>query len=221
MFDRQQENTYPKNLTVGEQVDLPSVYGTFKLIPFQDKVNGLEHIALIKGNPQPNQSTLVRIHSACATGDLFGSLRCDCGPQLHQALRQIEQAGRGVLIYLQQEGRGIGLMEKIKAYKLQEQGFDTVDANLKLGHQADERDYKDAAEILHYLHISKVDLMTNNPLKMEGLSQYGITVETCIPIIIKPNKHNAFYLQTKQERMGHKLLQQAFDQEKAKFENLK
>ena len=153
----------------GVEVDLPTVYGHFRLIPFRQKSNGLEHIALIKGTFEKNEPILVRVHSSCATGDIFGSLRCECGEQLHEAMRRIEKEGKGVIVYLNQEGRGIGLMEKIKAYKLQENGFDTVDANLHLGHQADERDYGVGAQILRHLGVTKMRLMSNNPVKRVGL----------------------------------------------------
>ena len=189
----------------GEEVHLPTAYGDFRLIPFRQKSNGLEHIAIIKGYITTDQPVLVRVHSSCATGDIFGSLRCDCGEQLHQSLRMIEKEGRGALIYLLQEGRGIGLMDKIRAYKLQEQGMDTVDANLHLGHKADERDYGVGAQILHHLGIHKMRLITNNPIKRIGLEGYGLEVVENVPIEIAPNVYDRFYLSTKRHRMGHTL----------------
>ena len=189
----------------GEEVHLPTAYGDFRLIPFRQKSNGLEHIAIIKGDVTTDQPVLVRVHSSCATGDIFGSLRCDCGEQLHQSLRMIEKEGRGALIYLLQEGRGIGLMDKIRAYKLQEQGMDTVDANLHLGHKADERDYGVGAQILHDLGIHKMRLITNNPIKRIGLEGYGLQVVENVPIEIAPNDYDRFYLSTKRHRMGHTL----------------
>lgn len=189
----------------GEEVDMPTRYGHFRLIPFRQKSNGLEHVALIKGELVGDEPVLVRVHSSCATGDIFGSLRCDCGDQLHKALQMIEAEGRGAVIYLNQEGRGIGLMEKMKAYKLQENGMDTVDANICLGHRADERDYGVGAQILRILGVTKMCLMTNNPVKRVGLEAYGLTVVENIPIEIEPNPYNAFYMRTKKERMGHLL----------------
>ncbi len=159
----------------GEEVDMPTGYGHFHLIPFRQKSNGQEHIALIKGKIEKGEPVLVRVHSSCATGDIFGSLRCECGEQLHKAMQMIEEEGKGVVVYLNQEGRGIGLMEKMKAYKLQERGMDTVDANLRLGHQADERDYGVGAQILRAIGITKMRLMTNNPVKRVGLEAYGLT----------------------------------------------
>lgn len=189
----------------GEEVDLPTAYGHFHLIPFRQKSNGLEHIAIIKGDVRTEDPVLVRVHSSCATGDIFGSLRCDCGEQLHQALRMIDKEGRGAVIYLLQEGRGIGLMDKIRAYKLQEEGMDTVDANLHLGHKADERDYGVGAQILHELGIRKMRLITNNPVKRIGLEGYGLEVVENVPIEIAPTEHDRFYLQTKKHRMAHTL----------------
>lgn len=205
MFEIQHTSKSTVQLEIGERVKLPTIYGDFEFIPFRETSSGKEDMVLIKGYDETRQPVLVRVHSSCATGDLFGSLRCDCGEQLHQALRSIEAEGCGVLIYLQQEGRGIGLMEKIKAYKLQENNVDTVDANLTLGHQPDERDYKIAAEILKHLNIKQVRLLTNNPAKQKGLEDHGIEVEECVPIRSVPNQHNAFYLKTKQEKMGHLL----------------
>lgn len=189
----------------GEEVDMPTAYGHFRLIPFRQKSNGLEHIALIKGDVTTDEPVLLRVHSSCATGDIFGSQRCDCGEQLHKAMQMVEMEGRGVILYLSQEGRGIGLMDKIKAYKLQEQGVDTVDANLRLGHKADERDYGVGAQILHQLGVRKMRLMTNNPVKRIGLEGYGLEVVENIPIETEPTPYNRFYMHTKKERMGHKL----------------
>lgn len=189
----------------GEEVDLPTAYGHFHLIPFRQKDNGLEHVALIKGDVTGDEPVLVRVHSSCATGDIFGSMRCECGEQLHKAMQAIDKEGRGAVIYLNQEGRGIGLMEKIRAYKLQENGLDTVDANLHLGHKADERDYGVGANILHSLGITNMRLMTNNPLKRVGLDGYGLHVSEIIPLEIEPNEYNRFYMKTKKERMGHNL----------------
>ena len=187
----------------GEEVDMPTQYGHFRLIPFRQKSTGLEHIALIKGDVSSSEPALVRVHSSCATGDIFGSKRCDCGEQLHAALQMIEKEGRGALIYLNQEGRGIGLMEKMKAYKLQENGMDTIDANLCLGHKADERDYGVGAQILQNIGITKMRLMSNNPVKRVGLEAYGLSVVENVPIEVNPNPYNEFYIKTKKERMGH------------------
>lgn len=189
----------------GVEVDMPTAYGHFRLVPFRQKSNGLEHIALIKGDINPGDEVLVRVHSSCATGDIFGSMRCDCGEQLHTAMRMIENEGKGAIVYLNQEGRGIGLMDKIKAYKLQEEGMDTVEANVHLGHKADERDYGVGAQILNSIGVSKMRLMTNNPVKRVGLEAYGLTVVENVPIEIKPNEYNRFYLHTKKGRMGHEL----------------
>jgi 3,4-dihydroxy 2-butanone 4-phosphate synthase/GTP cyclohydrolase II len=189
----------------GEEVKLPTEFGHFRLIPFLQKSNGIEHIALIKGTWEANEPILVRVHSSCATGDIFGSLRCECGEQLHKAMSLIEKEGKGVIVYMQQEGRGIGLMNKIKAYKLQEQGLDTVDANIHLGFDPDQRDYGVGAQILHNLGISKMKLITNNPVKRVGLESYGLKVVESVPIEIKSNPFNEFYLQTKRDRMGHSL----------------
>lgn len=191
----------------GEKVHLPTEYGDFQLIPFRQKSNGLEHIAIIKGDVNTDEPVLVRVHSSCATGDIFGSMRCDCGEQLHEALRMIEREGRGAVVYLSQEGRGIGLMDKIRAYKLQEQGMDTVEANLHLGHKADERDYGVGAQILNRLGIRKMRLMTNNPMKRVGLSGYGLEIVENVPIEIAPNEYDRFYMSTKKHRMGHDLHQ--------------
>jgi 3,4-dihydroxy 2-butanone 4-phosphate synthase/GTP cyclohydrolase II len=187
----------------GVEVDMPTEFGHFRLTPFRQKSNGLEHIALTKGTFTRDEPVLVRVHSSCATGDIFGSMRCECGEQLHKAMRIIEEEGKGVIVYLNQEGRGIGLMEKIKAYKLQENGLDTVDANLHLGHQADERDYGVGAQILRHIGVHKMRLLTNNPVKRVGLEAYGLSVVENIPIEVTPNPYNAFYMKTKKERMGH------------------
>ncbi len=189
----------------GEEADLPTEYGHFRIIPFRQKSNGLEHIAIIKGEWNADDQVLVRMHSSCATGDIFGSQRCDCGEQLHQALQLIEKEGRGAVIYLMQEGRGIGLMNKIAAYKLQEQGEDTVDANIHLGFKADERDYGVGAQILHELGLGKIRLITNNPVKRVGLEGYGLEIVENVPIVIPPNRYNERYLETKRLRMGHKI----------------
>ena len=193
------------NIERGEEVDMPTEYGHFRLIPFRQKDNGLEHIAIIKGDITTSEPVLMRVHSSCATGDIFGSQRCDCGEQLHQSLRMIEKEGRGLLLYLNQEGRGIGLMDKIKAYKLQEEGMDTVDANIHLGHKADERDYGVGAQILRSLGVTKMRLLTNNPIKRIGLEAYGLEVVETVPIEVTPNSFNRFYMHTKKERMGHTL----------------
>ncbi len=190
---------------VGEEVDMPTEYGHFRLIPFRQLSNGLEHIALIKGTWDPDEPILVRVHSSCITGDIFGSLRCECGDQLHLAMREIEAAGKGVVVYMSQEGRGIGLMNKIKAYKLQENGYDTVDANIHLGFKPDERDYGVGANILRLLGVRKMRLLTNNPVKRVGLESYGLEVVENVPIEIEPNKYNRFYMHTKKIRMGHDL----------------
>ena len=189
----------------GVEVDMPTKYGHFRLIPFRQKSNGLEHIAIIKGNVADGEPVLVRVHSSCATGDIFGSQRCDCGDQLHKALQMIEKEGRGAVVYLNQEGRGIGLMDKIRAYKLQEEGLDTVEANIHLGHDADERDYGVGAQILNLLCIHKMRLMTNNPVKRIGLEGYGLQVVENVPIEVEPNPFNLRYMHTKKERMGHDL----------------
>ena len=189
----------------GVEVDMPTEHGHFRLIPFRQKSNGLEHVALIKGNFTPDEPVLVRVHSSCSTGDIFGSMRCDCGEQLHKAMELIDKEGKGAVIYLNQEGRGIGLMEKMKAYKLQEEGMDTVDANICLGHQADERDYGVGAQILREVGITKMRLLTNNPVKRVGLEAYGLEIVENVPIEVTPNEFNERYLHTKKERMGHTL----------------
>jgi 3,4-dihydroxy 2-butanone 4-phosphate synthase/GTP cyclohydrolase II len=191
---------------VGVRVKLPTAYGEFDLIPFRQKSNGLEHVALIKGQWEPGEPILVRVHSSCVTGDIFGSYRCDCGPQLHEAMRMIDREGKGVLVYMNQEGRGIGLFNKIHAYKLQEEGLDTVEANIELGFEPDERDYGVGASILHEVGVSKMRLITNNPIKRRGLEGYGLEVVENIPLEIKSNPHNEFYLQTKRDKMGHLIL---------------
>jgi 3,4-dihydroxy 2-butanone 4-phosphate synthase/GTP cyclohydrolase II len=185
------------------EVDMPTVWGDFKLIAYKVETNGQEHMALIKGTWEKDEPVLVRVHSSCVTGDIFGSCRCDCGPQLHQAMEQIEKAGKGVVVYMNQEGRGIGLLNKLKAYKLQENGRDTVEANLELGFKMDERDYGVGAQILRDLGLSKIKLLSNNPVKRVGLMGYGLEIIESLPIVIPSNKHNEKYLQTKKDKMGH------------------
>lgn len=192
-------------IEVGVEVDLPTVYGHFRLIPFRQTSNGLEHMAVVKGQWTEEEPVLVRVHSSCATGDTLGSLRCDCGEQLHKAMEMIEKEGKGAVIYMQQEGRGIGLMNKMAAYKLQEQGYDTVDANVHLGFKPDERDYGCGAQMLRHLGIHKMRLMTNNPTKRVGLEAYGLEIVENVPIEVKPNEYDKKYLQTKRDRMGHML----------------
>ncbi|ODT52815.1 MAG: bifunctional 3,4-dihydroxy-2-butanone 4-phosphate synthase/GTP cyclohydrolase II [Paludibacter sp. 47-17] len=189
----------------GVEVSMPTAWGSFRLIPFRQISNGLEHVALIKGSWEKDEPILVRVHSSCVTGDIFGSMRCECGDQLHKAMQLIEEAGKGVIVYMNQEGRGIGLMNKIKAYKLQEEGMDTVDANLHLGFNADERDYGVGAQILRSLGVTKIKLMSNNPVKRIGLEAYNLEIVENVPIIIEPNPHNKFYMETKKNRMGHDL----------------
>ncbi len=189
----------------GVEVSLPTAHGTFRFIPFKQKSNGLEHMALIKGEWTEDEAVLVRVHSSCATGDIFGSLRCECGEQLHKAMEAVEKEGKGAIVYMNQEGRGIGLMNKIAAYKLQEEGMDTVDANVELGFDADERDYGVGAQILRELGVKKMRLMTNNPIKRIGLEGYGLEIVENIPIEIQPNPFNEFYMHTKKEKMGHNL----------------
>ena len=189
----------------GVEADMPTEHGHFHIIPFRQKSNGLEHVALFKGEWKENEPILVRMHSSCMTGDIFGSRRCDCGEQLHKAMELIEKEGKGVIVYLNQEGRGIGLMNKIAAYKLQEQGDDTVDANIHLGFHPDERDYGVGAQILRSLGVSKIRLITNNPVKRVGLEGYGLEIVENVPIVIQPNEYNRRYLETKKNRMGHRL----------------
>jgi len=195
----------------GEEVYLPTHFGSFKIIPFRQISNGVEHIALIKGEWERDEPILVRVHSSCMTGDIFGSMRCECGDQLEYAMRKIENEGKGVIVYMMQEGRGIGLMNKIAAYKLQEQGFDTVEANVHLGFDADERDYGVGAQILRSLGVTKMRLMTNNPVKRVGLEAYDLDVVETLSIEIKPNEHNQAYLKTKRDRMGHNLSNFRYD----------
>lgn len=192
-------------ITVGQTVDMPTEYGHFKLVPFRQTSSGLENMALIKGEWEEDEPILVRVHSSCATGDILGSKRCDCGQQLHKAMQMIEKEGKGVLIYMQQEGRGIGLMNKIEAYKLQEEGLDTVDANVHLGFKPDERDYGCGAQMLRHLGVHKMRLMTNNPTKRVGLEAYGLEIVENVPIEITPNEYDYKYLKTKKDRMGHTL----------------
>ena len=192
-------------IEVGDEVEMPTEYGDYKLIPFRQQSNGLEHMALVKGEWRPDEPILVRVHSSCATGDILGSKRCDCGEQLHKAMQMIDREGKGVLIYMQQEGRGIGLMNKIAAYKLQEEGYDTVDANVHLGFKPDERDYGCGAQMLRHLNVHKMRLLTNNPVKRVGLEAYGLEIVENVPIEITPNVYNERYLKTKRDRMGHTL----------------
>ncbi|MDY3847396.1 MAG: bifunctional 3,4-dihydroxy-2-butanone-4-phosphate synthase/GTP cyclohydrolase II [Prevotella sp.] len=192
-------------IEVGNEADMPTKYGHFRLIPFRQTATGLEHMALIKGEWKEDEPILVRVHSSCATGDILGSQRCDCGEQLHKAMEMIEQEGKGVIIYMQQEGRGIGLMNKIAAYKLQEEGMDTVDANIHLGFKPDERDYGCGAQMLRHLGVHKMRLMTNNPTKRVGLEAYGLEIVENVAIEVQPNEHDYRYLKTKKERMGHTL----------------
>ncbi len=194
---------FEKLVEKGVKVKLPTEYGNFELIPFRQKSNGMEHVALIKGEFTEDEPVLLRVHSSCVTGDIFGSKRCDCGQQLHEAMLKIEKEGKGALIYMNQEGRGIGLFNKIKAYKLQEEGMDTVEANLELGFEDDERDYGVGAQIIRELGIRKIRLMTNNPVKRVGLEGYGLEIVENVPLEIEPNEHNQFYMKTKKLRMGH------------------
>lgn len=189
----------------GVEVNMPTQYGNFRLIPFRQKSNGMEHVAIFKGTWSEDEPILVRVHSSCMTGDIFGSCRCDCGEQLHKALEMIDAAGKGVVVYMNQEGRGIGLMHKMEAYKLQEEGYDTVDANIHLGFDPDERDYGVGAHILRELGVHKMRLMTNNPIKRVGLEAYGLEIVENVPIETVPNPYNERYLKTKKERMGHTL----------------
>src|SRR5437763_43182 len=187
-------------------VEMPTQYGHFKLVAFQEKNSSNEHLALIKGSWQPNEPIMVRVHSSCFTGDILGSLRCDCGEQLHKAMQMVEAEGKGVILYMNQEGRGIGLLNKLKAYRLQEQGMDTVEANLHLGFQTDQRDYGVGAQILRHLGITKLRLLTNNPKKRVGLIGYGLEIIDNIPVRVEPNPHNEKYLQTKRDKLGHEIL---------------
>jgi 3,4-dihydroxy 2-butanone 4-phosphate synthase/GTP cyclohydrolase II len=189
----------------GDRVKLPTEIGDFEFIPFRQTSNGIEHAALVKGKWTKDEPVLVRLHSSCFTGDIFGSMRCDCGHQLHKAMSMVEAEGKGAVIYLSQEGRGIGLMNKIKAYKLQDEGMDTVQANLELGFGEDERDYGVGASIMRELGLGKVRLISNNPVKRAGLEGYGIKIVETIPLIIESNPHNQFYLETKANKMGHNL----------------
>jgi 3,4-dihydroxy 2-butanone 4-phosphate synthase / GTP cyclohydrolase II len=188
------------------RVDMPTKHGHFKLIAFQEKNSSNEHLALIKGAWKPGEPVLVRVHSSCFTGDILGSLRCDCGDQLHSAMKMVEDQGTGVILYMNQEGRGIGLLNKLKAYRLQEQGMDTVEANLHLGFQMDQRDYGVGAQILRHLGVTKLRLITNNPKKRVGLIGYGLEIVDNVPIKIDPNPHNEKYLQTKRDKLGHEIL---------------
>lgn len=189
----------------GPEVDMPTDYGHFKDITFRQTTNGLEHVALIKGTWEPDEPILVRVHSSCVTGDIFGSQRCDCGAQLHKSMRMIEEAGKGVILYMNQEGRGIGLFNKMKAYKLQEEGMDTVDANVHLGFLPDEREYGVGAQILHELGVHKMRLLTNNPVKRVGLEAYGLEIVENVPIEVPVTPYDEQYMRTKKERMGHTL----------------
>jgi 3,4-dihydroxy 2-butanone 4-phosphate synthase/GTP cyclohydrolase II len=190
-------------LVKGTEVQLPTEYGDFNLIPFIQKSNGLEHVAIFKGQWEEDDQVLVRVHSSCVTGDIFGSFRCDCGDQLHEAMKMVQKEGKGVIIYLNQEGRGIGLYNKMKAYKLQEEGLDTIEANVELGFKEDERDYGVGAGMLHSLGIRNLRLITNNPVKKAGLEGYGMKIVETIHLEVPANKHNQFYLETKRDKMGH------------------
>jgi 3,4-dihydroxy 2-butanone 4-phosphate synthase/GTP cyclohydrolase II len=187
------------------EVEMPTAYGDFQLVAFKNILNDQEHLALKKGEWEEDEPVLVRVHSSCMTGDIFGSCRCDCGEQLQKAMEKIEKAGKGVIVYMNQEGRGIGLINKLRAYKLQEEGLDTVEANIKLGFNMDERDYGIGAQILRNLKVSKMKLMTNNPKKRSGLIGYGLEITDIVPLQVKPNPHNLLYLQTKKKKMGHVL----------------
>ena len=188
------------------RVDMPTRYGHFKLVAFKEKTTGAEHLALVKGEWKKDEPVLTRVHSSCFTGDILGSFRCDCGEQLHKAMQMVEQEGRGIILYMNQEGRGIGLYNKLKAYKLQEEGMDTVEANLHLGFGMDERDYGVGAQILRYLGATKLKLMSNNPKKRAGLKGYGLEIVDIVPIEIKSNPHNVKYLETKRDKLGHEIL---------------
>ncbi|MBI2283550.1 MAG: bifunctional 3,4-dihydroxy-2-butanone-4-phosphate synthase/GTP cyclohydrolase II [Bacteroidetes bacterium] len=188
------------------RVDMPTKYGHFTLVAFKEKTTGAEHLALIKGSWTEEEAVLTRVHSSCFTGDILGSFRCDCGEQLHKAMQMVEQEGKGIILYMNQEGRGIGLINKLKAYKLQEDGMDTVEANLHLGFGMDERDYGVGAQILRYLGVTKLRLMSNNPRKRAGLKGYGLEIVDTVPIEIRPNTHNRKYLETKRDKLGHEIL---------------
>ncbi|HLY72232.1 MAG TPA: bifunctional 3,4-dihydroxy-2-butanone-4-phosphate synthase/GTP cyclohydrolase II [Puia sp.] len=188
------------------RVDMPTIFGHFKLIAFKEKNTSNEHLALIKGEWQKGEPVLTRVHSSCFTGDILGSMRCDCGEQLHRAMQMVEANGKGVILYMNQEGRGIGLVNKLKAYQLQENGMDTVEANLHLGFPMDKRDYGVGAQILRYLGITKLRLLSNNPRKRAGISGYGIEIVETVPIEVEPNPHNEKYLQTKRDKLGHNIL---------------
>ncbi|MBN2664098.1 MAG: bifunctional 3,4-dihydroxy-2-butanone-4-phosphate synthase/GTP cyclohydrolase II [Bacteroidales bacterium] len=201
----------------GEQINMPSEYGMFQLIPFREKSTGLEHLAIFKGQWSPDEPIFVRVHSSCVTGDILASKRCDCGDQLHEALRMVEKNGKGAVIYMNQEGRGIGLFNKINAYKLQEQGYDTVEANIKLGFNDDERDYGVGAQILRSIGVKKMKLMTNNPVKKIALEGYGLEIVDTVSIEIQPNQFNEFYMRTKKEKMGHTLKKYEYKADKNYF----
>jgi len=186
-------------------VNMPTQWGDFNLVAYKQKTTGQDHLALIKGTWEPNEPVLVRVHSSCLTGDIFGSCRCDCGPQLHAAMSMVEKEGKGIVLYMNQEGRGIGLLNKLKAYKLQEEGLDTVEANLQLGFKMDERDYGVGAQILRDLGVSKIRLLSNNPKKRAGLIGYGLEIVENVAIEIASNEHNQFYLKTKKDKLGHTL----------------
>jgi len=188
------------------RVDMPTQFGHFKLVAFREKSTGMEHLALIKGEWKPDEPVLVRVHSSCFTGDILGSMRCDCGDQLHAAMEMVEKEGKGIIVYMNQEGRGIGLVNKLKAYKLQENGYDTVEANLHLGFPMDKRDYGIGAQILRALNVTKLRLMSNNPKKRAGLLGYGLEIVEAVPIEICPNPHNEKYLTTKRDKLGHEIL---------------
>jgi len=187
-------------------VNMPTEFGSFKLAAYKQTSTGDVHMALIKGEWEPNETVLVRVHSSCATGDIFGSYRCDCGPQLHAAMQMVDKAGKGVVLYMNQEGRGIGLLNKLRAYKLQEDGYDTVEANHKLGFKMDNRDYGIGAQILRDIGVKNIKLISNNPKKRTGLIGYGLRIVDTVPIEITPNEHNIRYLTTKRDKMGHDIL---------------
>ncbi|RYE28445.1 MAG: GTP cyclohydrolase II, partial [Sphingobacteriaceae bacterium] len=193
-------------------VKMPTEWGDFEMTAFTQKSTGDHHIALIKGTWEADEPVLVRVHSSCITGDIFGSCRCDCGPQLHKAMEIVQKEGKGVIVYMNQEGRGIGLINKLKAYNLQENGYDTVTANLQLGFKMDQRDYGVGAQILRDLNITKMKLLTNNPKKRTGLSGYGLEIVETVPIEVSSNPHNEFYLKTKRDKMGHSILKENHEQ---------